>query len=176
NGFVWDDDAYLTKNPTLTQPGGFARIWLDLRATPQYYPLTFSSFYLEHCLWGFNPTGYHAVNVLLHGFNAVLVWFILRRLGVPGSWLAAALFALHPVEVESVAWITERKNLLSGFFALASLGAYLQFQPLDRAVRPEPSRGFPRWYALSIGLFVLALLSKSVTATLAAVVLLLLWW
>jgi tetratricopeptide (TPR) repeat protein len=177
NGFVWDDDAYVTNNQALTQPGGFARIWLDLRANPQYYPVTFSSFYLEHALWGFNPTGYHAVNILLHAGNAVLVWWTLRRLGVPGSWLAAALFAIHPVEVESVAWITERKNLLSGFFGLAALGAYLQVPPFDRAVRPEPSRRFTWWwYALSIGLFVLALLSKSVTATLAAVVFLLLWW
>src|SRR5579883_1987526 len=177
NGFVWDDDLYVTNNPTLTQPGGFARIWLDLRATPQYYPVTFSFFYFEHALWGFHPTGYHAVNLLLHAANAVLVWWILRRLDVPGSWLAAALFAVHPVEVESVAWITERKNLLSGFFALAALGAYLPFATFDPDTRPEPSRRCPwRWYALSIGLFVLALLSKSVTATLAAVMLLLLWW
>src|SRR5438270_9275558 len=110
NGFIWDDDVHITRNSTLTEPGGFSRIWLDMRANCQYYPLTFSLFYLENALWGLNPVGYHLVNVLLHACDAVLVWLILRKIGVPGSWLAAMLFALHPVEVESVAWVTEQKN------------------------------------------------------------------
>ena len=176
-GFIWDDDTYVTNNPTLTEAHGLWRIWLEPRSTPQYYPLTFTTFYLEHRLWGFEPIGYHAVNVLLHAANAMMLWFVLRTLGVPGSWLAASLFAVHPLEVESVAWVTERKNTLSGFFAIAALAAYLRFQPLE----PNDRNGqdsHPRWgwYGLSISLYVLALLSKSVTAMLAAVALLLLWW
>jgi tetratricopeptide (TPR) repeat protein len=179
NGFVWDDDQYVFRNPTLTEPGGLRRIWLDPQATPQYYPLTFSSFYVEHRLWGFQPAGYHLDNVLLHAANAVLFGLILRRLGVPGGWLAAALFALHPVHVESVAWVTERKNTLSGLLALGALGAYLRFQPLDQGAGPASPHGGCRgwvWYGVSLALFALALLSKSVVASTAPVLVLLLWW
>ena len=147
-----------------------------MRASPQYYPLTFSVLALERRLWGLNPAGFHLVNVALHACNAVLVWFVLRRLGVPGSYFAAGLFALHPVEVETVAWVTEHKNTLSGLLALASLRAYLQFRPPGVGDAGKPL-GFQRgWYGLSLGLFVLALLAKSVVATLAGVLLLLLWW
>jgi tetratricopeptide (TPR) repeat protein len=177
NGFIWDDDSYVTKNPTLTEQGGLSRIWLDMRASPQYYPLTFSLLYLEARLWGFNPTGFHLVSILLHACNAVLVWFVLRRLAVPGSYLAAALFALHPVEVESVAWVAEQKNALSGLLSLAALWCYLRFQPLEGQGTTEVSGRFRWWwYGLSLGLFVLALLAKSVVATLPGVLLLLLWW
>ncbi len=120
-GFVWDDDVHITKNPILSQPDGLARIWLDTKANCQYYPLTFSFFYIEHRLWGLNPVGYHVLNVLLHAGNALLVWSVLRRLDVPGGWIAAMLFALHPVEVESVAWVTEQKNTLSCLLALGAL-------------------------------------------------------
>jgi tetratricopeptide (TPR) repeat protein len=177
NGFIWDDDSYITKNPTLTAPNGLSLIWLDLRASPQYYPLTFSLFYLENLLWGLNPAGFHLVNIALHACNAVLVWFVLRRLGVPGSYFAAGLFALHPVEVESVAWVTEQKNTLSGLLSLAALRSYLQFQPLPSERNAEsPCRFRWWWYGFSLGLFVLALLAKSVVATLPGVLLLLLWW
>jgi Tfp pilus assembly protein PilF len=177
NGFIWDDDVHITKNPTLKEPGGFSRIWLDMSASCQYYPLTFSLFYLEHTLWGLNPTGYHLVNVFLHAGDAVLVWLILRKIGVPGSWLAAMLFALHPVEVESVAWVTEQKNTLSCLLALSSLWFYLRFQPLDRDSKAEhPGVIKWKWYGLSLVLFVLALLSKSAVGTLPGVLLVLAWW
>jgi tetratricopeptide (TPR) repeat protein len=175
-GFIWDDDDYVTNNATLRSLDGLRRIWLDVGATPQYYPLVFTSFWIEHRLWGFEATGYHIVNVLLHSINAVLVWIVLRRLALPpaGAWLAAAVFALHPVHVESVAWITERKNVLSGLFYLGSLLAYLRFRPLA----PNSSDDKSRWpyYALSLVLFLAALLSKTVTCTLPAAIMLLLWW
>jgi len=99
-GFVWDDDMHLTQNP----PGRPmpAQIWA--KPVFSYYPLTFTTFWLERKLWGLDPVGYHLVNIAWHSINAVLLWFLLRRLRVPGSWFAAAIFALHPVHVESVAW------------------------------------------------------------------------
>src|SRR5205814_2373936 len=120
-GFVWDDDDHVTANTTLQSVDGLRRIWFEPGAVPQYYPLTFTSLWLDHHLWGLEPVGYHLVNVLLHGLNAALLWLVLRRLRLPGAWVVAAVFALHPIQVESVAWITERKNVLSGSFALAAV-------------------------------------------------------
>src|SRR3982751_6579980 len=126
-GFIWDDDKYVTQNELLTAPDGLQRIWFSRDSPSQYFPLTYTTFRFERALWKLNPAGYHAVNVLLHALNAVLLWRVLRRIlgrvGAaptlqPAAWLAAALFALHPVHVESVAWITERKNVLSLFFSL----------------------------------------------------------
>ncbi len=173
-GYIWDDDNYLTRNSNLQSVEGLKRTWLEPRANPQYYPLVFSSFWIERRLWGVNPLGYHLVNVMLHGLNAVLVWLLLRNLSVPGAWLAAAIFALHPVHVESVAWITERKNVLSGTGYLGSLLAYLRFL----SCRPgrEAARRRRVLYGLSLALFIAALLSKTVTSTLPAAVLLILWW
>jgi len=173
-GYVWDDDAHLTANDTLVSEGGLSRIWLRPGSTPQYYPLVFTSFWLEHRAWGPRPAGYHIVNVLLHGLNALLVWSVLRRLRLPGAWLAAALFALHPVHVESVAWITERKNLLSGFFYLAAMLAWFRFSPPDPEERAPEGRW--RWYAVTLALFAAALLSKTVTCSLPAVLILVMWW
>ena len=120
SGFIWDDDFYVTQNQTLRSMAGLRRIWLDPAATPQYYPLVHTSFWIEYHLWGLKPLGFHAVNLGLHALAAFLLYRVLRRLAVPGAWLAAAIFALHPVEVESVAWITERKNVLSAVFYLAA--------------------------------------------------------
>jgi len=116
---IWDDDAHMTR-PELRSLGGLWRIWFEPGATQQYYPLTWTSFWIDYHLWGLAPFMYHAENILLHGINAVLVWRILRRLNVPGAWFGAALFALHPVCVESVAWVSERKNTLSGLCFLFS--------------------------------------------------------
>jgi hypothetical protein len=126
-GFVWDDDNYVAKNHLLTSPDGLRRIWFSLESPSQYFPLTYTSFRIERALWDLKPTGYHWVNILLHAANALLLWRLLAELGVPGAWLAAGIFALHPVQVESVAWITERKNVLMGFFFLLTLLAWTRF-------------------------------------------------
>ena len=166
-GFIWDDDRYVTKNPALLDAHGLAAAWTTLDATVQYYPLTHTTFWIEHRLWGLDPRGYHVVNALLHATAAVLVWRLLVLLGVPGAWLASAVFALHPVHVESVAWITERKNTLSAVFYLASAHAFLSWA-LGEA------RGFRR-PATASALFLAALLSKTVTATLPVALALVLW-
>jgi tetratricopeptide (TPR) repeat protein len=170
-GFIWDDNDYLTDNPTLYADNALARIWSEPKASPQYYPLVFTSFWLEMRLWGMEPAGYHFTNVLLHAFGTLLLWRVLVRLGVPGAWLAAALFAIHPVQVESVAWVTQRKNVLSGFFYWGALLCYLRFTGVGSG---GPGRW--AWYAASLALFVAALLSKTVTCTLPAVLVLLVWW
>jgi Flp pilus assembly protein TadD len=165
-GFIWDDDKYLTDNPTMRSVEGLREIWLNPDATVQYYPLTFTVFWIEHQLWGLNPLGYHVVNVLLHAVNAVLFWILLKRLNVPGAWWAAAVFALHPVHVMSVAWITELKNVLSGVFFLLALLAYLRFS----------DSGQKSSYGLALGLYVAALLSKTATSILPVAIVLILWW
>ena len=173
-GFVWDDDYYVTDNETLKTTEGLKRIWLEPGATTQYYPLVFTTFWIEYHLWEFQPFGYHLVNVLLHALGAVLLWLVLRRLSIPGAWLAAAVFALHPVHAESVVWITERKNVLSGVFYLSALLCYARFGNLGGA---SPAKAFSwRWYLPALGLFLCALLSKTITCTLPAAILLLLWW
>ncbi|MYC80835.1 MAG: tetratricopeptide repeat protein [Acidobacteria bacterium] len=131
-----------------------------------FWPLTYTTFWLEHKIWGLEPAGYHVVNVLLHLLNSLLVWRLLLRLAVPGAWLAAAVFAVHPVHVESVAWIIERKDVLSGLFYLAAVLVWLRFLE-----QPRPWR-----YGLALLLFVAGLLSKSIVVTLPAALLILQWW
>ena len=152
--------------PELRGLDGLGRIWFRLGATHQYYPLLHSAFWLEHRLWGDAVWGYHLVNVFCHAFSAWLVFRILRRLEVRGAPLAAAVFALHPVHVESVAWISEQKNTLSTVFYLVAMLAYLGF---DRDRRASS-------YLLAVGSFALALLTKTVTATLPGAILVVLWW
>lgn len=172
-GFIWDDDDYVTHNATLNNLSGLKQIWTVPGATPQYYPVTFTSFWIEHSAWGLNPVGYHVVNVLLHVANAFLVWRLLAGLGISGAWIAALLFGLHPIHVESVAWITERKNTLSAFFYLLAALAYFRSKPLGMAAHGRLNW---RWYGLTMALFALALLSKTVTCSLPAALLLVQWW
>ncbi|MCI0683370.1 MAG: tetratricopeptide repeat protein [Gemmataceae bacterium] len=172
-GFIWDDDFYVTANPTLRSWPGLARIWFEPGATPQYYPLTFTTFWAEYQLWELAPLGYHVINVLLHGVNGVLLWHVLMRLRAPAPWFVAAVFVLHPVHVESVAWITERKNVLSTLLYFAAALSYLQFSP---PAAGEEVRSRSRWYVLALALFAGALLSKTVACSLPAALLLALWW
>ncbi|MBL9213046.1 MAG: tetratricopeptide repeat protein [Opitutaceae bacterium] len=164
-GFIWNDSEYVTA-PALRSVEGFWRIWFELGATEQFYPLLHSAFWLGHRLWGDHPFGYHLVNVLQHATAACLLALVLRRLAIPGPWLAAFVFALHPVMVESVAWISEQKNTLSLVFYLAAALVYLRF---------DTSRS-PRAYAYATLLFVGALLTKTVTASLPAALLVVVWW
>ena len=173
-GFIWDDESHIVGSRALRTLHGLVRIWTEPGAVPQYYPLVHTTLWAEYHLWGLNPFGYHLVNVLLQALNAILLWRVLDRLRIRGAWLAAVIFAIHPVEVESVAWITELKNLLSTAFYLSALLAYGQFSPWDTEEMEQPRR----WglYGLALGLFVCALLSKSVTCTLPVAILLLIWW
>jgi len=167
-GFLWDDDVYITNNELLTAPDGLQRIWLSLDSPSQYFPLVYTTFRVERALWGLNPTGYHWINLALHVANALLVWAVLARLKVPGAWLAGAIFALHPVQLESVAWITERKNVLMGFFFLLTLLAWIAFVD-ERTKRPR------LLYGLALILYLLALSAKTTACTLPAALFLILW-
>ena len=163
--FIWNDSDYVTA-PALRSLHGLWLIWARVGATQQYYPLLHSFFWIQHLLWADRPAGYHIVTVLLHAGAAVLFGATLRRLAVPGAWLAALLFALHPVHVESVAWITEQKNTLSIVFYLAAAFVYLGFDETRR----------PASYAWASLLFVFSLLCKTVTVTLPASLLVIFWW
>ena len=191
-GFIWDDDDYVINNDTLRDAGGLWQIWSDPSATPQYYPIVHSTFWFEYQAWELWAPGYHIVNVLIHLLNSLLLWRLCSRLGIPAASLIGFVFAIHPVHVESVAWVTERKNVLSGFFYLSAAYAYFSFAglfskptlPGDAQLTPDETttldtanRG-PNWklYVLSLALFVAALLSKTVTSTLPAALLLVLWW
>jgi tetratricopeptide (TPR) repeat protein len=162
---LWDDAGHVTA-PALRSLDGLYRIWLEPGATQQYYPLLHSAFWVEHRLWGDAVLGYHLVNVLQHALAATLFGLLLRRLSVSGAWLAAFVFLLHPVCVESVAWISEQKNTLSTVLALAAALAWLRFED-DRR---------PSCYAAATLWFVAALLAKTVTATLPAALLVIAWW
>lgn len=171
NAYIWDDDSYVTGSHNFQDLTGLKRIWIDPHSVPQYYPLVHSLFWLEYQLWGFRPAGYHLVNILLHGTVAFLIFLVLRRLKVPWPGACAALFAVHPVHVESVGWITELKNVLSAVFYLLAVLSWLRFFPPE-ADRPR------RWvdYALTCFFFACGLLSKTVVSTLPAALLLIAWW
>lgn len=173
--FIWDDDHYVTENGTLTSIDGLERIWTEPHASPQYYPLVFTTFWVERHAWGLNPFGYHLVNVLLHAGVAGLLYLVLLRLEVPGAWPAALVFAVHPVNVETAAWISERKNLLAGLFYMLSAISLLRYYGIGRsASRTGGNRSL--YYFAGLVLFGCALLSKTVTCTLPVVLLLVLWW
>ena len=164
-GFVWDDDDHLTKNPAMVSVDGLKRIWSSLKVS-RYYPLTLTSFWVQRRFWGLDPLAYHAVNIALHAVNAVLLWTLLRSLQVRGAWVAAAVWAVHPVNVETVAWVTELKNTQSGLFFLLTLLVFMRFEDGLR----------PRDYVLTLACAVAAMLSKPSTVVLPGVMLLCAWW
>lgn len=164
-GWLWDDDTLVHANPQVVQPAGLVGIWA-FNTSPDYFPLTTTSFWLEYRLWGAWPPGYRAVNVVLHAVNAVLVWRILVRLGVPWAWVAALLWGVHPVNVSSVAWVAERKNTLSMLFACLAVLGWMRYD----------ERGDRRTWILTLAAFVAALLAKTSLVTLPLVFPLLSWW
>jgi protein O-mannosyl-transferase len=164
-GMQWDDEAHVTR-PELRSVTGLYRIWFEIGATQQYYPLLHSVFWFEHTLWGDAVLGYHLINLVWHSIAVVLVYAILKQLQIPGPLLAAAIFALHPGMVESVAWISEQKNTLSAVFYLGAMLLYLRFD--ETRTRRE--------YFFALGLFVFALMTKTVTASLPAALLVIFWW
>jgi Flp pilus assembly protein TadD len=163
--FLWDDDYYVHENEAVKSADGLGRIWFS-KESPQYYPLTFTTFWAEWQLWDGNTLGYHLVNVVLHSVNALLFWAVLRQLGLPGAWVAAVVFALHPINVESVAWITQRKNTLSGVFFMSAAWMFQRYQRKG---------GASRW-AATVVLFGGALLSKTTTVMLPAMMVVVSWW
>ena len=166
--FIWDDVIF-TAAPRIHALSGLWEIWFSpggLKNEGHYWPIVYTSFWLEHKLWGMAPFGYHLVNILLHLANVLLLWLLLHRLAVPGAWAVAAVFAVHPLHVESVAWVIERKDLLSGLFYLGALLLWLRFADTRR-------RGYYLW---SLGLFVAALLSKSIVVTLPLAILIVQWY
>ena len=171
--FIWDD-SLLTKLKAVSSWDGIWRLWFDPAAAylqrdaveGHYWPLLYTTFWLEHKLWGFHPLGYHIVNLLLHFANTALLWRLLLRLGVPGAWFAAAVFAVHPLHTESVAWIISRKDLLSALFYLSAFFMWIRFVESSRT----------RLYVAALSLFAAALLCKSIAITLPAALLIWQWW
>lgn len=163
-GFIWDDDTTITAN-AITQPGGLYRTWFTT-AQPNYWPLTWSGLWLQWQAWGAAPLGYHVVSLLLHLLCALALWRLLLRLRVPGAWLAALGFAVHPVNAETVAWVTQQKTLLSTLFGAVAFLAYVR----------HDDTGSRRDYAAALAAFVASLLSKSATVSLPVVLLLAAWW
>jgi tetratricopeptide (TPR) repeat protein len=179
-GFLWDDETHISHNLALRTGQGLWGIWFQPGATfqyLQYYPLTFTVFWVEWHLWGLNTFGYHLVNVFFHATVALLLWQVLKRLNVRGAWLAGAIFALHPVCVMSVAWMTELKNTLSATLALLAGWAYLRaFRLGVYENQNEPAKLDWRFYLLSLALFQLALFAKTAVSFLPVTLLLITWW
>lgn len=172
-GTLWDDLAHITP-PGLRSLDGLRAIWLSPGSTQQFYPLLHTAFWLEWQLWQDQTFAYHVANVLQHVVSAALLWGVLRRLQIRWAFLAALLFAVHPVNVESVAWITEQKNTLSTIFYLGAAWCYLRFA--DGSGTGDAAARKPGWYVAALGLFVLGLLTKTVVATLPAALLVIAWW
>ncbi len=181
--FLWDDDLHITANPTIVGPLGLKEIWTTSAAN--YFPLVLTNFWVQHALWGLNPLGYHLVTLAFHALSALLLWRVLARLAVPGAWLGAALWALHPVQVESVAWICELKNTQSAAFFLAAILAWVSWIEKTKAndlapaasAASGPSHSSPRrCYFLALGCALLAILSKPSTVMLPVALALVTWW
>ncbi len=180
--FVMDDNIF-AKAPEVQTWSGIWNIWFTpshIEGEGHYWPITYTTFWLEHKFWGLSPFGTHLVNLLLYMASVLLLWRLLRHLAVPGAWAVAAVFAVHPMHVESVAWAIGRKDLLSGLFCMAAVLCWIRSTgglgdtrdsgpDSDRSVRPG-------LYLSALGLFVAAMLSKSVAVTLPVALVILVWW
>jgi tetratricopeptide (TPR) repeat protein len=178
--FIWDDESHLTRNPCVIGPLGLKEIWTSAQAV--YYPLVLTTFWTLHKFVGLNPLPYHLLNVLLHATSAVLLWRILQFLKIHGAWLGAALWALHPIMVQSVAWITELKNTQSCLFYLLSIRWFLKWEGRREGAvssfqlaRSGGSRSLEE-FVLSLVFFILATLSKPSVVMLPFVLALCIWW
>jgi protein O-mannosyl-transferase len=166
--FIWDDDNHLTANPCVVGPLGLWEAWTTPEAN--YFPLVITHFWVLHKIFVLKPTAYHAINLLLHFANSLLLWRVLKQLKVPGAWLGAALWSLHPVMAETVAWVSEFTNTQSCFFFLVSVWAFVRWltDGKDRAGR--------WWYAVALVAATGAMLSKPSTVMLPVVFVLCWWW
>jgi len=177
-GFIWDDESHLTQNPSVVGPLGLKEVWTTTQAV--YYPLVLTTFWVMHKFFGLNPLPYHLLNIFFHAASAILLWCILRILRVRGAWLGAALWALHPVMVQSVAWVTELKNTQSCVFYLLSILLFLSWEGQGGTVFKLPRRQFgnrrPLVFVLSLLFFLLATLSKPSVVMLPFVLALCVWW
>jgi protein O-mannosyl-transferase len=194
-GFVLDDTLFVTGNNFDQTADSLSKIWCTTESE-EYYPVSYSTFWIERRLWGMNPTGYHVTNLILHITETLLIWVILRKMSIPGALLAAMLFAIHPVNVESVAWIAQRRNLAAMLFFLLSILWYLKAGMPTASVGMAPAHSlkgpwerektfsssilqpssFHFWYWLSLAAFLLAMLSKGSAAVLPVLLLGILWW
>ncbi|HTQ39598.1 MAG TPA: tetratricopeptide repeat protein [Pirellulales bacterium] len=184
-GFVLDDDALVTRNSSVKASDGLYRIWFTSEPL-DYWPITNTVFWLEWRLWGMNPIGYHITNLVLHIINSLLIWVVLRTLEIPQAFLAAAIFALHPVNVESTAWIAQLKNLLALFFFLLSILFYLKAgftrtsfnstKVYSTILSPFDWLEGKKSYWISLAVFVFAMLSKTSVVVLPLILLLVVWW
>ncbi len=173
-GFIWTDYTWSIENPIVKDPEGLWKIWFEPGATIQYYPILFTSFWLDYRIFETDPFGYHAINIILHFVNTIILWKILFKLKLKGAPWIAAIWAIHPVQVETVAWIMERGNLLGIFFFFSGTLSWLSYNQ-SQTEHCSHKHGI-KWYLLTLIFFLCALLSKSLTVTLPAVILLLDWW
>ena len=187
-GFIFDDEALVINNSIINASDGLYRIWFTTEPY-EYYPVAYSMSWCELRLWGMNPTGYHVTNFILHVIESLLIWIILRKLFIPGAFLAAFIFAVHPVNVESVAWIAQWRNTRAMLFFLLSILCYLKMEALPSFLqnslyqKTSPltpghyvSGRSPIWYWLSLVLFILAMLSKGSVVVLPVLLLGIIWW
>ena len=178
-GFIWDDGYWILNNPTMHHWRDLAVIWFNPMTFLQYYPLSVTAYFLQYQIWGANAFGYHVVSLLLQVLCALILWRILLRLRMRAAWLAAAIFAINPVVVVSVAWVVEQKNLISGIAVLAAAWAWIRFAGLDRPDDVlESAQPVYHWkfYALTVIFYFLAVCAKTFVCALPAAILVLTWW
>ena len=192
-GFVWDDSTFVVGERHLQSLAGLLDIWTKPGTTEEfhYWPVLYTSFWLDSMLWGFaKPVGFHLTNVVLHGCNAVLLWRVLLRLNVPGAWLIAAVFAVHPLRAEAVVWVIARKDLLATLFYLLAMSCWLMVRERGgynkHGANASPLSSYRQqgknpaaqvlWYLLLSGTFAAGILSKSVVLTLPIALVVVLWW